>query len=261
MAAEAHHSSPLYLFEKFEVGVIHLDAQRQVLAMNDFARSVLPVDEKQPFDKLVTSFHPERSKPKVGFLLDQAGGCPVAGNTPMTMIINIPEQVLLIKVTRLAGATGETTGFVLVFYDVTSVVSGEAQVPQAVPEAKPAANEPAPAAMRLTRIPMVANQKVAFVDTQDVVALESQAHYTRILTRQGWHFCNLSIGDLEARLDPQQFMRVHRCHIVNLRAVAELVREGTKTQLLLESRHTGPVPVARGEVARLRAALGLLARH
>lgn len=259
MAAEAHHSSPLYLFEKFEVGVIHLDAQRQVMAMNDFARSVLPVDEKQPFDKLVTSFHPERSKPKVGFLLDQASGCPVAGNTPMTMIINIPEQVLLIKVTRLGGAQGETTGFVLVFYDVTSVVSGEAQ---GAPDAREAVSDlPASAARRLTRIPMVANQKVAFVDTQDVMALESQAHYTRILTRQGWHFCNLSIGDLEARLDPQQFMRVHRCHIVNLRAVAELVREGTKTQILLEGRHASPVPVSRSEVARLRAALGLLARH
>ena len=54
-------SSSLYLFEKFEVGVIHLDAERRVLAMNDFARKVLPVDEKQPFDRLVTSFHPERS--------------------------------------------------------------------------------------------------------------------------------------------------------------------------------------------------------
>jgi len=38
-------SSSLYLFEKFEVGVIHLDAERRVLAMNDFARKVLPVDE------------------------------------------------------------------------------------------------------------------------------------------------------------------------------------------------------------------------
>ena len=84
-------SSSLYLFEKFEVGVIHLDAERRVLAMNDFARKVLPVDEKQPFDRLVTSFHPERSQPKVGFLLDQASACPVASATPMTMIINIPD--------------------------------------------------------------------------------------------------------------------------------------------------------------------------
>lgn len=250
MDARHPQNSPLYLFEKFEVGVIHLDAARNVLAMNDFARKVLPVSEKQPFDKLVTSFHPERSKPKVNFLLDQAAGCPVAGNTPMTMIINIPEQVLLIKVTRLADHRGDTSGFVLVFYDVTQVVSQEQPVTEA-----PVAN------LRLNRIPMVANHKVAFVDTQEVLSLESQAHYTRILTRDGLHFCNLSIGDLEARLDPAQFMRVHRCFIVNLQAVAELGREGSKTQVVLKGRHREPIPVARGEVARLREALGLLARH
>lgn len=250
MEVQATGTSPLYLFEKFEVGVIHLDAARNVLAMNDFALKVLPVSEKQPFDKLVTSFHPERSKPKVSFLLDQAAGCPVAGNTPMTMIINIPEQVLLIKVTRLADHQGATTGFVLVFYDVTQVVSQEL----------PASEAPA-ASLRLNRIPMVANHKVAFVDTQDVLSLESQAHYTRILTRDGLHFCNLSIGDLEARLDPAQFMRVHRCFIVNLQAVAELGREGGKTQVVLKGRHREPIPVARGEVARLREALGLMARH
>ena len=83
MEVQATGNSPLYLFEKFEVGVIHLDAERNVVAMNDFARKVLPVGEKQPFDKLVTSFHPERSKPKVNFLLDQASGCPVASSTPM----------------------------------------------------------------------------------------------------------------------------------------------------------------------------------
>ena len=245
------HNSPLYLFERFEVGVIHLDAQRTVLAMNDFARKVLPVGEKQPFDKLVTSFHPERSRPKVSFLLDQASACPVANAVPMTMIINIPEQVLLIKVTRLADQQGHTTGFVLVFYDVTQVVSQEiASAPE-----KPAVS------VRLHRIPMVANHRVAFVDADDVLSLESQAHYTRVLTRDGFHFCNLSIGDLEARLDPERFMRIHRCHIVNLHAVASLEREGSKTLVALKGGRRDPIPVARGEVARLRQALGLLARH
>ncbi len=236
----------LYLFEKFEAGVIHLDAQRNVVAMNDYARRVLPVDEKQPFDELVTSFHPERSKPKVKFLLDEASGCPMANAVPMTMIINIPEQVLLIKVSRLGDARGDTTGFALVFYDVTQVVGHEQ------PPAEPPARN-----MRLSRIPMVANQKVAFVDARDVLSLESQAHYTRVLTREGYHFCNLSIGDLELRLDPAQFMRVHRCFIVNLQAVQSLGREGSKTHVVLKGKHAQPVPVSRAEVTRLRRALGL----
>lgn len=236
----------LYLFEKFDVGVIHLDAQRSVLAMNDYARRVLPVDEKQPFDKLVTSFHPERSKPKVNFLLDEASGCPMANAAPMTMIINIPEQVLLIKVSRLGNEKNETTGFVLVFYDVTQVVGQEL----------PAADIPA-RNMRLLRIPMVANQKVSFVDTHDVLSLESQAHYTRVLTREGYHFCNLSIGDLQLRLDPAQFMRVHRCFIINLQAVQELGREGSKTHVILKGKPSQPVPVSCAEVGRLRVALGI----
>jgi hypothetical protein len=250
MDAQVATKSPLYLFEKFEVGVIHLDAKRTVLAMNDFARKVLPVGEKQPFDKLVSSFHPERSKPKVEFLLDQASGCPMVSAVPMTMIINIPEQVLLIKVTRLGDHMGKTTGFVLVFYDVTQVVSQEA-----------AASDPPSASVRLTRIPMVANNNVAFVDTRDVLCLESQAHSTRILTRDGFHFCNLSIGDLETRLDPAQFMRVHRCFIVNLQSVVELGREGSKTHVVLNGKQKDPIPVARGDVARLRKALGLLSRR
>ncbi len=251
METQAAINSPLYLFEKFEVGVIHLDAQRTVLAMNDFARKLLPVGEKQPFDKLVSSFHPERSKPKVNFLLDQASsGCPMVSAVPMTMIINIPEQVLLIKVTRLGDFEGKTTGFILVFYDVTQVVRQEA----------PAAQLPTPY-LRLNRIPVVANHKVAFVDTKDVLCLESQAHYTRVLTYSGFHFCNLSIGDLQARLDPAQFMRVHRCFIVNLHAVAELGREGNKTQVVLKGKHREPIPVSRTEVGKLREALGLLARH
>lgn len=237
----------LYLFEKFDVGVIHLDAHRSVLAMNDYARRVLPVAEKQPFDKLVTSFHPERSKPKVDFLLDEASGCPMANAVPMTMIINIPEQVLLIKVSRLGNEKNETTGFVLVFYDVTQVVAQEPALAEI-----PARN------MRLSRIPMVSNQKVSFVDTGDVLSLESQAHYTRVLTREGYHFCNLSIGDLQLRLDPAQFMRVHRCFIINLQAVQELGREGSKTHVILKGKHSQPVPVSRAEVGRLREALGII---
>lgn len=236
----------LHWFEKFQEGVIHLDGQHNVVAMNDYARQVLPVEEKQPFNKLVTSFHPERSKAKVKFLLDQASGCPMANAIPMTMIINIPEQVLLIKVSRLGDFKGDTTGFILVFYDVTHVVS---QPEQPI--------EPVTKTMRLSRIPTVANQGVSFVDNADVLCLESQAHYTRVFTREGQHFCNLSIGDLELRLDPSQFVRVHRRFIVNMRAVRELGRDGSKTHLVLKGASALHVPVARSEVAHVREALGL----
>lgn len=244
---QAGVQSPLYLFEKFEAGIVQLNAQREVVGMNDYARKVLPVDRMKPFDRFVLDFHPERSRPKVSFLLDQASVCPVSQNVPMTMIINIPEQVLLIKVTRITDMQNRLTGFVLVFYDVTQVVSHD----------EPAQTQPA---RRLSRIPMVANQKVAFVDTGSVCCIESEGHYCRILTDDGWHFCNLSITDLEARLDPENFLRVHRCFMVNLKTIEGLERDGVKTWIRLRQHPKVRVPVSRSEATKLRTALGLRQR-
>ena len=241
----AQSASPIYLFEKFEAGIITLNAQRQVVGMNDYARRVLPVQQMKPFERFVLDFHPERSRPKVEFLLDQASACPVAGNVPMTMIINIPEQVLLIKVSRLSDNSGALNGFVLVFYDVTQVVSEESM--------------PASHARRLSKVPTTSHQQVAFVDADKVRCIESQGHYCRVRSDQGWQFCNLSISDLQSRLDPQQFRRVHRCFIVNLQSVQALRREGSSTYLMLHDEDQLTVPVSRSEVSALRKALGLKA--
>jgi len=246
MSAAPSPRSPLYLFEKFEAGVIHLNAQRHVVGMNDFARRILPVDRMQPFDRFVLDFHPERSRPKVNFLIDQASTCPVAKNVPMTMIINIPEQILLIKVTRITDLQQALSGFVLVFYDVTSIVSADEPV------------VPTPASScRLGRLPVAVGSEVKFLDVQQVCAVESDGHYCRILSAEGWHFCNLSISDLEARLDPEVFVRVHRRYLVNLGAIDSLHREGVKTSLQFRHHPQFLVPVSRAIASRLKKQLGL----
>jgi DNA-binding LytR/AlgR family response regulator len=240
MDLKGHAVSPLYLLERFDVGIVHLDAERRVLGMNDFARRVLPVDEKQPFDRLVLSFHPERSQPKVEFLLDQAAQCPVSNPPPMAMIINIPERVLLIKVTRMDDGAGQPAGYVLVFYDITELVSSDERS----------------SARRLQKIPTLVQQRILLVDTDDVLCIHADGHYTRVCTAQGSQFCNLTIGDLEARLDPERFMRVHRGHIVNLRAVTQLRRD--EGRLLIELRAGEPaVPVSRSSTAELLDRLGI----
>ena len=244
----ANPISPLYMLERFDVGVVELNEQRHVVSMNAFARRVLPVQEKQPFDRMVLSFHPERSQPKVEFLLDQAegtNGCPVANPPPMTMIINIPERVLLIKVTRMTGAQGQGTGYVLVFYDITDVVS-----------AKDSASTPPEARRRLLKIPTVAEQTIVFVETDEVLCISSDGHYTRVLTAGDNRFCNLAIGDLETRLDPERFVSVHRSHIVNLQAVSQLLREDGRLSLRIKGL-ADAVPVSRSSQAALMARLGL----
>lgn len=237
--------SPLYLLERFDCGIVRLDSERRVLDMNDFARRVLPVDEKQPFSRMVLDFHPERSKPKVEFLLDHAAVCPVASPPPMTMIINIPERVLLIKVSRMSDAGGRPTGYTLVFHDITEVVSSDAPA-DAQPDQR----------RRLHKLPTVQGHQIVFVDAERVLRLHSDGHYTRVVTAEGSRFCNLSIGDLETRLDPEQFMRVHRSHILNLRAVHELVRGDGRLAVRLAGDEE-VIPVSRSTAPALLARLGL----
>lgn len=260
--------APLMLLERFDVGVVQLDNARHVVAMNAFARRVLPVEQKQPFDRMVLSFHPERSQPKVASLLDEAAGlngCPVANPPPMAMIINIPERALLIKVTRVADAALQPTGYTLVFYDITDIVSAgntgnsngtDNGSDNSISGAAAGNASTAAAPMRLSRLPTLTGQRIAFIDTSDVLGIRSDGHYTQVSTAAGTRFCNLAISDLEARLDPALFVRVHRSHIVQLSAVSQLWRQDGRVWLRLAEAGE-PVPVSRSSQAAVLQRLGL----
>jgi len=232
------------MLERFDVGLVQIDRELRVVAMNDFARRVLPVEEKQPFDKVVLSFHPDRSKPKLKFLIDQTE-CPVANPPPMTMIINIPERVLLIKVTKLSGREGATVGYALVFYDITEAVSSD-DMPHR-PEAK----------RQLQKIPTIKQHRIVLVDISAVYYVRAEGHYTWVQTSQGSHFCNLAIGDLEERLDSKMFLRIHRSYLVNLNFADQIVREEGRVVVKLRDVGATGLPVARGNVAALMAHLGI----
>jgi len=243
-------SSWLYLLERFDVGVVHIDLELRVIGMNDFARRSLPVQDKMPFGKIVTSFHPEAAKAKVKFLLGQAE-CPVNNAPPMAMMINIPERMLLIKVSKIGDMQGASIGYTLVFYDITEVVSKEADV------ATVRAGQVGGEKRQLFKIPTIKQNRVLLVDVPSVSFIRSEGHYTWVHTSQGSQFCNLNMGDIESRLDSQLFLRVHRSYIVNLSHVDEIVRDDGRMKLRMMGPAPVEIPVSRASAPRLLAQLGL----
>lgn len=232
------------------MGVVHLSMDLHVVGMNDYARRSLPVADKLPFGKMVTDFHPEAAKAKVKFLLGQAE-CPVNNAPPMAMMINIPHRMLLIKVSKIGDAQGATTGYTLVFYDITEVVSQEVEGGK-VPDAREGADK-----RLLRKIPTLKQNRVLLVDVPSVSFIRSEGHYTWVHTGQGSQFCNLNIGDLESRLDPQLFLRVHRSYIVNLSHVDEIVRDDGRMTLRMMGPTPVEIPVSRSSAPRLLEQLGL----
>jgi two-component system, LytTR family, response regulator len=61
-----------------------------------------------------------------------------------------------------------------------------------------------------------------FVATREIARLESDGNNVRVHTARGAHALRSTLESLEARLDPAQFARVHRSHVVNIDEIAEI---------------------------------------
>jgi two-component system LytT family response regulator len=89
------------------------------------------------------------------------------------------------------------------------------------------------------------------VAVADVAWFEAQGDYVVAHAGDARHVLHLSLQQLEARLDPERFLRIHRAHIVHLDAVKAFRRRG-KGLLVAELADGTELPVARGRARELR---------
>ncbi|MEO9262893.1 MAG: LytTR family DNA-binding domain-containing protein [Candidatus Baltobacteraceae bacterium] len=64
--------------------------------------------------------------------------------------------------------------------------------------------------------------KSFFLATRDIARLESEGNNVLVHTARGTHAMRSTLESIEGRLDPTQFARVHRSHIVNIDNIAEI---------------------------------------
>ncbi len=91
--------------------------------------------------------------------------------------------------------------------------------------------------------------QVLILNVDDIEWIEAQARYSCAHTRTGEHRILESISQLEARLDPSRFARVHRSALVNLDRVVEVV--STRNTRLLVLQNGTRVPLSRSRRRRL----------
>ena len=244
--------SLLYQLQRFDPGMVWLDEKNIVTAMNHRALAVLGQRQEELIGQEVLQLHPEKSHDKVRFLLEESR-CPVSSPPPMTMIINIPEQMLLIKVARMIGAGGRHHGACMIFYDLTELATtaGDRQIAES-PRQEPVF------ARRLLKLPVYEHKQIRLVDLQTVACIEADGHYSTLQTADSRYFCNLSLLDLDERLDPEVFIRTHRSHIVNLAFAKALNRQDEQWSLVIDCRPERAVPISRNNVARVKQRLGVV---
>jgi hypothetical protein len=100
--------------------------------------------------------------------------------------------------------------------------------------------------------------RVVVIDPAEIAWIESQGNYQAVHARDATHLVRRTLEDLEARLDPDRFVRIHRRTIVAVDRVrtVDALSNGDAEVRLADGR---TLRLSRGRRARLAAALAKLA--
>ena len=96
------------------------------------------------------------------------------------------------------------------------------------------------------------DDRTIVLKTADVIWIEAEDYYVRIHSTRGRHLVRTALATIEARLNPRDFLRVHRGAIVNVQKVAEVRDAGSLTLVLADGSE---VPVSRAKRATVESSL------
>jgi two-component system response regulator LytT len=225
---------------------------------------------------------PARSE--LRYLLGEAGGVEVVGEAgnaveALQLIKAIPYDVIFLDI-QMPGLTGVQLAEVLsglsrppsiIFVTAHSEHAVKAfevkatdylvkpveidRLRQAIGRLEPAA-EQAPA--KVERIPVEKAGKKLLITVADILYVMAKDDYSYLYTPADRYLSTISLAQLEVKLEPVGFFRIHRRYLVNLAKVKEVVPMYGGTLLLtLADEASTQIPVSRRRVPALKKALGL----
>lgn len=107
------------------------------------------------------------------------------------------------------------------------------------------------------RIPVEKGGKKLLVPTDKIHFIMAKDDYSYLHTDTDRYLSTVSLAQLEAKLEPLGFFRVHRRYLVNLSCIREVDPVSGGTLLLTLQGEDEQIPVSRRRVASLKKALGL----
>jgi two-component system LytT family response regulator/two-component system response regulator LytT len=112
---------------------------------------------------------------------------------------------------------------------------------------------------RRDQVAVKAGERFLLVQADDIIFASMADESINIVTSQIAGTCNFrTLDELQARLDPATFWRVHRAHLVNINKIKEIVPWFSRNYILRMKDAKGTeIPVSRSQTRRLREYLKL----
>ena len=113
--------------------------------------------------------------------------------------------------------------------------------------------------VRREQVALKVGEKFTLVQAEDIIFASLVDESINIVTGQVSGTSNYrTLDDLQARLDPAVFWRVHRSHLVNINKIKEIVPWFSRNYILrMADPKATEIPVSRTQTRRLREYLKL----
>lgn len=115
-----------------------------------------------------------------------------------------------------------------------------------------------PAGESPTRIAARLGARITFLDLRDIVYFHVQDKLTYAMTDGKAHCVDHTLADLEQRLDPRRFLRIHRAVLLNAEWVREALSQASGNLILrLRDARATELEVPKGRAKEVRRGLGI----
>jgi len=100
------------------------------------------------------------------------------------------------------------------------------------------------------RILIESSKKLITIATSDVVWIEAYGDYSKLHTLKEVFLSNYGISNLELKLDPNTFIRVHRSSIINIHYIKEVYKNPGSFDVVMQT--SNKVSVSKGYLENLK---------
>ena len=100
------------------------------------------------------------------------------------------------------------------------------------------------------RILVQIGQKLINIAVADIVWIEADGDYARLITLNGKYLSSYGISTLESKLNPNRFIRVHRSSLINLKYIKEVQKYVSSYDVVMQNNDV--VRVSRGYMDNLK---------
>lgn len=105
----------------------------------------------------------------------------------------------------------------------------------------------------LQRIQVKIGDRILLVNVDEIIRFHSEEKYTTVYTPTNQYIIDTPLVDLEKKLDPRQFVRVHRAHLVAIDYIAEIRKSDmSRLNVILRDKDHTQILVSRNFVKSVR---------